>query len=124
MNKKILLLVVTFCLIFGFSAIASAHDVNFVNRTDFHWVELYIDYAGQGNDWGDNLLNDRVRSGEEVTLDLRETHRRLFNIKIIERRDGQARKVIWRDVNLEDASKLIMYYDRQTDRPTYHIVRE
>jgi len=123
MKKRILLLALTFCLVFGFSAIASARAVDFENHTDFHWVEMYIDYSGQGREWGENLLSGQVDRGEAVTIDIHGARHNLFKIKIVEKRHGEYYKVIWHDVNLEDASRVIMYYNHQTGEAKYKVVR-
>lgn len=124
MNKKIILLVLTFCLMLGFSSIAAARAVDFENRTDFHWVGLYINYDGHGHHWGENLLNRQVDRGESVNIDVHGTHRELFKIKIVERKHGEYSEVIWHDVNLEDASRVIMHYDRRSGGTRYSVVRD
>lgn len=121
MNKKIILLVLMFCLVLGFNSVAAARNIDFENRTDFHWVGLYINYDGHGRHWGENLLSEQINRGEAVTIDVHGTHRELFKIKIVERKHGEYSEVIWHDVNLENASRVIMHYDRRTGETTYHI---
>jgi hypothetical protein len=122
--RKFILLVLTCCLVLGFSSIASAHEVEFENRTDFHWVGFYINYDGYGNSWGPDLISGSVERGESLTLDVHRTHSKLFKIKIVERKHGQFYKVIWHDVDLEDARKVIMHYNRETGTTSYRVIRD
>jgi hypothetical protein len=123
MNKRIIMLALTFCLVLGCSGIAAARNIDFENRTDFHWVGLYINYDGQGAHWGENLLSDQVNRGDSVTIDVHGTNRDLFKVKIVERIHGEYKEVIWHDVNFEDASRVIMHYDRRDGQAYYKIIR-
>lgn len=123
MKKRVILLALTFCLVLGIS-IASAQEIEFKNHTDFHWVGFYIDYDRHGHHWGEDLISGSVDRGESLRVDVHRTHSRLFKIKIVERRHGKFYEVVWHDVDLEDASKVIMRYDRRTGMTSYRIIRE
>jgi hypothetical protein len=123
MNKKIILLVLVFCFVLGFNSIAAARIIDFGNRTSYHWVGLYINYDGEGRDWGENLLSYVVNNGEYVTIDVHRTNSEYFKIKIVERHNGQYYKHVWSDVNLSGASRVILYYDPDSERATFKIIR-
>ncbi|MCE5287213.1 MAG: hypothetical protein LLG02_15395 [Pelosinus sp.] len=103
---------------------ASAHEVEFVNRTNFHWVGFYIDYDGHGHHWGDDLISGSVDQGESLTVDVHRAHSRLFKIKIVERRHGRLYEVVWHDVDLENANKVVMHYNRETGLTSYRVIRD
>jgi hypothetical protein len=124
MNKKIILLVLTFCLMMGCTGIASARHINFENHTDFHWVGLYISEDGYGRSWSENLLSDRVNRGGAVNVNVHGTNRKYYKIKIIERKHGEEWKVIWHDVDLQDAHRVKMFYDHESGNSSYRVIRD
>ena len=123
MNKKIIQLVLIFCLVLGFNSVAAARNIDFENHTNFHWVELYISYDGQGHGWNENLLNRQIDRGDAITINVHRTQREVYKLKIVERSHGEYKEVIWHNVNLEDASRVIMHYNYQDGTASYNVVR-
>ena len=121
MKKKLLLMIMTLCLMMGFASTALARDIVVENHTNFSMHQLFIT-ADYRHGWGPNLLSGHVRSGEDVVVPLdHRTSKVLFKVKVIERIHGERREYVWHDMNLHDIHRITLFYNHHTHTPTFRL---
>ncbi len=114
--KKLIIFVLTLCLVMGFSSIAFASQLDFtiVNKTDFDMIDLWVASSeGNNKSWGEELLKGQtLESGHSQFIYFRDADGSYKSSKwSIAVRDRDGKDYIWRNIDLAKFSTITIYYN-------------
>jgi hypothetical protein len=83
------------------------------NKTGYGIKEVYVG-PHSSDEWGENLINETLENGETLDISFNKAATaRKWDIKIVWVDAGAP--VVWMNCKLENISKFILHYNRDTD---------
>jgi len=117
MRKLIRSVALSFALMLGLAATASAEELNLdftlVNKTGWAIKEVYV-APTTSTDWEEDLLKEPLKDGESLEISFESEHKsKKWDLRIVWVDEGAP--VIWKGYDLTEISKLTLFYDPKTD---------